>query len=418
MRKNKAPKEKIPFPLIIKKEEKKLLNVFLKKIPVSIAIFDQHMNYIITSDRWIEETNPPVKDLIGRNHYEVVPDIPLKWKKIHQRCLNGEHLKCEEEMFKRKDGTLEWVKWEVLPWYKMARIVGGIIIFVEHITNRKLIEKKMEEVIHNLNDSKTELENFAHICAHDLNAPLRTISNYAQITTEGFQNFVDPKIKEYLKNISKNVKYMNSIINGILTYVQLAPLKEKTNFFSMQEIVHSVRENLAKPIEDKKASIVWEALPDVYGERDSLTRVIQNLIMNALKYNDKKHPFIHITAKEQSKFWKFCVQDNGIGVDPAHYKKIFELFGRAHPHSQYEGTGIGLAICKKIITSHGGQIWLRSSPQKGSQFFFTLPKPSLVKRKRRLKENRKELKEDLFILEPVMENIPQNFAERQKTRKN
>ena len=149
--------------LIINEEEENVLKIFIKRIPAAIAIFDKNLNYIITSDRWAEETNAQIKDVIGKNHYEVVNDIPLKWKKIHERCLNGEHLKCEEDSFKRSDGSIEWLRWEILPWYKNENNIGGIILFVEHITKRKILEKKMLGMIKALNKSNIELENILNM---------------------------------------------------------------------------------------------------------------------------------------------------------------------------------------------------------------------------------------------------------------
>jgi len=169
-------------------KEESLLKTFIKNLPAAIAIFDEKLNYIITSDRWIEETNSPTKDLIGKNHYELVPDIPLRWRKNHERCLKGEHLKCDEdEKFKRLDGSTEWLRWEILPWYKSEKVIGGLIMFVEHTTKRKSLEQKMVKMIRALNKSNSELERFAHICAHDLNEPLRTISNYSRIIEDKFK---------------------------------------------------------------------------------------------------------------------------------------------------------------------------------------------------------------------------------------
>ncbi|MBP9777096.1 MAG: PAS domain S-box protein [Alphaproteobacteria bacterium] len=363
--------------LIINEEEENVLKIFIKRIPAAIAIFDKNLNYIITSDRWAEETNAQIKDVIGKNHYEVVNDIPLKWKKIHERCLNGEHLKCEEDSFKRSDGSIEWLRWEILPWYKNENNIGGIILFVEHITKRKILEKKMLGMIKALNKSNIELEKFAHICAHDLNEPLRTIANYNHILQEKFNKDINPEAKKYLDILSKSVKHMSILVNGILSYSQFGTSKLNKSLFSLEHTLNSVKMILWKKIKDKNAFIYSDKLPTVYGDITLITHVFQNLISNALKFNESDIPIIYVTVKEQKNRYIFTIEDNGIGIDAKYHKKIFELFVRLNPPSKYEGTGMGLSLSKKIIEAHGGRLWVKSSLNNGSQFLFTLPKLKL-----------------------------------------
>lgn len=363
--------------LIINEEEENVLKIFIKRIPAAIAIFDKNLNYIITSDRWAEETNAQIKDVIGKNHYEVVNDIPLKWKKIHERCLNGEHLKCEEDSFKRSDGSIEWLRWEILPWYKNENNIGGIILFVEHITKRKILEKKMLGMIKALNKSNIELEKFAHICAHDLNEPLRTIANYNHILQEKFNKDINPEAKKYLDILSKSVKHMSILVNGILSYSQFGTSKLNKSLFSLEHTLNSVKMILWKKIKDKNAFIYSDKLPTVYGDITLITHVFQNLISNALKFNESDIPIIYATVKEQKNRYIFTIEDNGIGIDAKYHKKIFELFVRLNPPSKYEGTGMGLSLSKKIIEAHGGRLWVKSSLNNGSQFLFTLPKLKL-----------------------------------------
>lgn len=364
-------------PLIINEEEENVLKIFIKRIPAAIAIFDKNLNYIITSDRWAEETNAQIKDVIGKNHYEVVHDIPLKWKKIHERCLNGEHLKCEEDSFKRSDGSIEWLRWEILPWYKKEKNIGGIILFVEHITKRKILEKKMLGMIKALNKSNIELEKFAHICAHDLNEPLRTIANYNHILQEKFNKEINPEAKKYLDILTKSVKHMSILVNGILSYSQFGTSKLNKSLFSLEHTLNSVKMILWKKIKDKNSFIYSDKLPTVYGDITLLTHVFQNLISNALKFNESDIPIIYVTVKEQKNRYIFTIEDNGIGIDAKYHKKIFELFVRLNPPSKYEGTGMGLSLSKKIIEAHGGRLWVKSSLNNGSQFLFTLPKLKL-----------------------------------------
>lgn len=360
--------------VVINENEKILLKKFIEKIPAAIAIFDQNLNYIITSDRWVEETNAPTKDLIGKNHYQVVPDIPQKWRTLHARCLKGEHLKSDEDKFKRRDGTLEWLRWEILPWYNPEGNIGGIIMFIEHITKRKSMERKLKRTIKALNHSNIALEKFAHICAHDLNEPLRTIENYCQLIEKDLGKALEPQMRSYFFNITKGVQQMNAIVNGILAYSQFESPSLNMIKCSLQKILSTVLILLEKQIEDKKAFIYYDTLPDLFCDKILISRLFQNLISNSLKFNESDMPIIYITAKEQKDFWMLTIEDNGIGIDPQYHGIIFDLFKKLHSKAKYDGTGIGLSLCKKIVEAHGGKIWIHSSLQEGTQVSFTLSK--------------------------------------------
>lgn len=332
------------------------------------------MNYLITSNRWPLEIYCDTNNIIGKNHYEIVPDVPLKWKKIHQRALNGECLSAEEDLFKRQNGRTEWWRWKAFPWYISKKEIGGIILFVEQITERKLTELKMKETITALNRSNADLERFAHICAHDLNEPFRTIANYGQLLKEGFMDQLDPKAKEYMEHILKSIKHVEGLIDGILAYSQLDATGLNKSIFSLNSIIKSLQIVLQRNIKEKNAFIYSDKLPNVYGDKPLISCVFQNIINNAIKFNKSDIPIVFINYKEIRNFFLFCIEDNGIGIDPAYQKQIFELFRRLHHTSEYEGTGMGLSVSKKIIEAHGGRIWLKSILNEGSQFFFTLPK--------------------------------------------
>lgn len=339
-----------------------------------VAIFDKNLNYIFVSNRWAQETNLDAHEIIGKNMYEVVPDIPRKWKKIHQRALKGEHLMATEDVFQRQDGTKEWWRWRVLPWYNGEKEIEGISLFVEKITERKLVEIKMKKTITALNRSNAELERFAHICAHDLNEPLRTIANYSQLLETEFINKMGPLAKKYINNIMKSIKHVEAMIDGILAYSHLDAIGLQKAFFSLNNIVDAVLVVLEQRIKEKNAFIYFDKLPRIHGDKTLISCVFQNIINNSLKFNKTGMPIVKISYKENKNSFLFCVEDNGIGIELAYQQQIFELFRRLHRNTEYEGTGLGLSISKKIIEAHGGRIWVKSIPHIGSQFFFTLPK--------------------------------------------
>lgn len=359
--------------LVIPKENEDLLKVFIKTMPTAVAMLDDQLRYIITSNRWFKETNLPETDITGKLHYEIVPDLPERWKEIHQRCLKGEHIKCDEDVFIRSNGSIEYLRWEILPWYKSSNLIGGLIMFVEHITERKIVEKKMEKMLTQLKKSNSELKQFAHMCAHDLTEPLRTITNYIHLVEEKVQNEDLEDINNYLNIIRDGAIYMRALVQGILNYSQMGLHKPNKTFFELEKIIKNTQITLARKIKEKNAVIHWSHLPKVYADVTLITQVMHNLISNALKFNGSEVPSITITAEEKKDAWLISITDNGIGIDKKYHATIFNIFVRLHSKSQYSGSGIGLASCKKIIEDHGGEMGVQSTPNKGSTFWFTLP---------------------------------------------
>lgn len=362
---------------IIPAEDEILFKNFIKQLPAAVGIFDRDMRYIIVSDTYLAVTGIKDPDVLGKRLYDVVPDIPQKWRDVHKRGVKGEHLSAEEDIFMRADGTSEWWKWELIPWYKTPDTIGGIILYVEDITERKAMEKKMDEIIRTLNRSNKDLERFAHICAHDLNEPLRTIGNYCHILQHDFGDILPPAAEDHFTRILRSVKQMSALINGILVYSQVGERALKKEFCSLQAIAKSVILLLDAKIREKKAHIDYENLPHVYGDKILLTQVLQNLISNSLKFNKSEAPMVRVIAKEKKRGWLISVEDNGIGIEARHHKIIFDLFKRLHGKADYEGTGIGLSFCKKIIEAHGGAIKVKSSLNQGACFSFFLPKPQI-----------------------------------------
>jgi PAS domain S-box-containing protein len=346
----------------------------LKQMPVAMAIFDKNLNYIFINDRWTHETNLKAHEIMGKNMYEVVPDIPEKWKEIHQRTLNGENLQAREDIFHRQDGSQEWWKWRVVPWYGETGTLDGIVLFVEKITERKSLEIKMKRTINALNRSNAELERFVHICAHDLNEPLRTVAHYGQLLTTEFNNALPPLAETYLNYLLTSIKHIDGLIDGIVTFSHLDVKDLKKSSFALQSVVNDLLVVFEKKIKEKNCFFYLDELPVVNGDKGLITCVFQNLINNALKFNDKDMSIISITCSEYKNSYLFCVEDNGIGIDHIHQRQIFELFKRVHHKSEYEGSGMGLSVAKKIVEAHGGKIWVKSILHEGAQFFFTLPK--------------------------------------------
>lgn len=228
---------------------------------------------------------------------------------------------------------------------------------------------------HQLEQTNKELERFAYIASHDLKAPLRNIISFTNLIERKLAHSEDSDLREYLRFVVDNARQMNTLIKDVLEFSQLDSNEgyhyETTD---LNESVYMAVKNLQENISEKKAVISVEELPKMETSQMHIVQLLQNLIGNGLKYNENETPEIHISCKPEYQQYQFAVKDNGIGIAAEFHDQVFEMFRRLHPPSRYKGTGIGLAICHKIVQRLGGNIWLESEPGKGSTFYFTIPK--------------------------------------------
>lgn len=239
---------------------------------------------------------------------------------------------------------------------------------------RRRAEERIEIYMTELKRSNEDLQEFASIASHDLQEPLRSISGFLQLIEKKYNDRLDDLGRDYMSRTRKNAIRLQDMINDLLTYSRITahgnPIEEE----SAEEILMVAMENLRRTIEKSNALITHDPLPTIQVDRLQLVRVFQNLIGNSIKYCDRDRPVIHISAEYRDDQWVISVADNGIGIEPEYTTKIFGIFQRLHGREVYPGTGLGLAVCKKIIESHGGRIWVESTPGEGSTFYFTLQK--------------------------------------------
>jgi two-component system CheB/CheR fusion protein len=233
----------------------------------------------------------------------------------------------------------------------------------------KALEKRAEE----LATSNEELERFAYVASHDLQEPLRMVSSFLQLLQKKYESQLDETAQKYIEYAVDGAERMKALILDLLEYSRISSYKEAHAHIDLNELIAKTLHTLKPVTDEAQASIVVPDLPQVYGNKSHLTRLFQNLISNALKYRSVSNPVIEIGYKEKSDAWEFFVKDNGIGIEPKYFEKIFIIFQRLHSRNEYNGTGIGLAICKKVVEMHGGKIWVESS-KTGSKFYFTISK--------------------------------------------
>jgi light-regulated signal transduction histidine kinase (bacteriophytochrome) len=225
-----------------------------------------------------------------------------------------------------------------------------------------------------LKRSNAELEQFAYVASHDLQEPLRGIAGFAQLIQHRYQGQLDSRADEYITHIVDGTQRMQTLINDLLAYSRIGRRGEPIQVIEAEAALQASLENLNLAIQEYGASITSEGLPTVQADPTQLIQLFQNLIGNALKFRAERTPHIHIGATAAGDFWQFSVHDNGIGIEPQYFERIFQVFQRLHTRREYKGTGIGLAICKKIVERNGGRIWVESEVGQGTTFYFTLPK--------------------------------------------
>jgi len=241
------------------------------------------------------------------------------------------------------------------------------------------IEKaSVEKMNIKLTRSNKEIEQFAYIASHDLQEPLKTISNYVGLLLKKYKGRLDKDADQYLDSINGATGRMQSLIRDLLDYSKIEKDKNKTAI-DCNILLKELLNDMAISITESKAEIYSEQLPVLNGYLSGLKSIFQNLISNAIKFRKNDiNPIINITVEAKDKEWLFAIKDNGIGIDKIYYRKLFIVFQRLHNKDEYAGTGIGLAQCKKIVELHGGRIWLESELENGSTFYFTIPKTILL----------------------------------------
>jgi PAS domain S-box-containing protein len=300
-------------------------------------------------------------------------DQPLISEKMEKTMLNPNTSTELEYRIKNRDGEIKWV-WEILQKLPVGtRTLGKIQGIVRDITERKMAEEKLNLKLEELARSNEELEQFAYVSSHDLQEPLRMITSYLQLLQRRYQGELDDKADKYIYYAVDGAARMQNLINDLLEFSRVATRAREPEPTDSEFILNQVLYNLEIFMKENEATVSHDPLPKVMVDYTQLVQVFQNLIANAIKFHSEEAPKIYISATESASEWVFSVQDNGIGIDPQYSEKIFEVFKRLHGKEKYQGTGIGLAICKKIVERHGGRIWVESELGKGSTFYFTLP---------------------------------------------
>jgi chemotaxis family two-component system sensor kinase Cph1 len=281
-----------------------------------------------------------------------------------------------------KDEAVRWANVTVSAMRDAKGTPQYLICAIEDISERKLVQELLQESLdtqtryaQELTRSNAELEQFSYVASHDLQAPLSTIAGYAQLLEKRCHNQLDAQGNKFIRNIVNSCGRMQALIDDLLEYSRVGRSEKPFDVIDCNLVFEDACANLQLAIRQDRASVTRGDLPRVRGDSFQLLQLFQNLIGNAIKYRSSEAPMVHVGASRQGDSWVFSVQDNGIGIAEQYHPRIFQLFQRLHSEKQYSGTGIGLAICQRIVERHGGRLWVESEPNRGSTFYFSIPIP-------------------------------------------
>lgn len=319
----------------------------------------------------VEELSPSFQTWQSLIH----PDDVSKVMDLLQEHLADDSIPYDfDYRVQTKSGQWKWIAalGKVVAWNEQGtplRMVG----MHQDISGRKQAEQELKRINTELCRSNEELGHFAYVASHDLQEPLRKIGSFADLLADRYQDQLDEKADRYIRYITDGAARMQGLIDDLLSFSRVGRAELKVESTALLSLVEAVQSDLERLIEQRQVEIVVDSLPTVMVDPVKMRQVFQNLINNAIKYCQADIPHIHIQASLKQDCWTISVQDNGIGIDPQFVDRIFVIFQRLHHREEYSGTGIGLAICKKIVERHGGEIWVDSEEGKGSIFSFTLP---------------------------------------------
>ncbi|MDQ2052483.1 PAS domain S-box protein [Natronolimnohabitans sp. A-GB9] len=327
----------------------------------AVGLYDEELTYTVVGGELIDELGIDPDMVVGNAITERYPDeLVAEYGSCFEAALQGESNTFEAE-YHGRDLVVH-----TLPVRNADGEIHAGMVMVQDITERKEYERKLEE-------SNERLEQFAYAASHDLQEPLRMVSSYLQLIESRYADVLDEDGEEFLEYAIDGADRMRAMIDGLLEYSRVETRGDPLEPTDLDDVLEDVLEDLRLRIESTDAEITAEDLPRVEGDPSQLRQVFQNLLSNAIEYSGDEPPRIHVGAQRVGDQWRISIRDEGIGIDPDETDRIFEVFQRLHSREDHSGTGIGLALCRRIVERHGGRIWVDSEPSDGSTFSFTLP---------------------------------------------
>jgi len=323
------------------------------------------------------------KDAVGRNISIVVPDFKLKeLEHLLGKVSKGERIESFETKRMRRDKSILDVSLTLSPIREESGLVTRVSAISRDITFKKQVEEELRRYAEELALSNEELYVFSYAASHDLQEPLRSIQNFLETLNKKYKKRLGPEMEEQIIAADDGVTRMHRLITDFLMYSRVGTERAAKEEIDCNLALKDALANLDAAIKESNAAIKQYTLPRVFGNFVQVTQVFQNLIANAIKYQGENKPNIEVSAEKKDGMWLFAVKDNGIGIEQWFSERIFIVFQKLHDHRKYPGSGIGLALCKRVVEKHGGKIWFESEVGKGTTFLFTFP---IIEEKEKIK---------------------------------
>ena len=352
----------------------RLLNAVVEGTTDLIYIRDLENRFTLANSACAKVFRRSVNEVLGSSMRDLLPnDSYDAVAKSDQEIVRG-GVPCTLEEIAEIDGVTRLFLTTKGPYHDADGKIIGTIGISREITERKKAEEHLVKMVGELRRSNEELQQFAYVASHDLQEPLRMVASYTQLLAKRYKGRLDSEADEFIAYAVDGSNRMQALIHDLLAYSRAGTNGKAYQAISSEKALLEALSNLRVSIQESGAVVTHDSLPAITTDDAQLVQVFQNLVGNAIKYRRAEVPRVHVSAaKNAGQEWNFSVQDNGLGIDPQYFDRIFVLFQRLHGREEFKGTGIGLAICKKIVERLGGRIWVESQPEKGSTFYFALP---------------------------------------------
>ncbi len=356
------------------KESEARYRMILDHSSDAVWVMDRDGIFTYVSPSWKRLTGHDPEDLVGRTFEDIVhpDDLPLCIASLEEFFASEEATAGPQYRVLTADGAWRWHENSSSPMVDEEGKIVARVGISRDITERRRAEDMAYQYSQRLKRSNAELQQFAYVASHDLQEPLRMVTNYLSLVETRHGDELGPRVKEYVDIASRSAEQMRQLVKDLLQYSRVDTQGREFTSVDMNMVATTAMNELEAAIMDAHAAVAIDPLPTVWGDELQLKQVMSNLIGNAVKFNDKTRPKIQVSAFKYGSDIVFAVQDDGIGIDPKFNDKLFHMFSRLHSRDEYPGTGIGLAVSKKIVERHGGRIWVESEPGVGSTFYFTL----------------------------------------------
>ena len=356
------------------RDSRALYYSLVESLPVNVFRKDLAGKFSFGNRLFCETLGKPLEEIIGKTDFDLFPkELAEKYRGDDKAVGETREVFEDIEEHQKPDGERIYVEVLKAPVYNSRGEVVGIQGIFWDVTEKKRAEEELKRTAAELTRSNAELEQFAYIASHDLQEPLRMVASYTQLLAKRYKNKLDSDADDFIEYVVDGASRMRVLIDDLLTYSRIGTHGRPFEPTDCEEVLERVFANLQMAIHESGAIVTHNHLPTVTADPSQLEQLLQNLIRNAIKFHSEEPPRVHVSAEENATEWLFSVRDNGIGIDPEYANRIFVIFQRLHGRGEYPGTGIGLAVCKKIVQRHGGRIWVESQPGKGSTFYFTIP---------------------------------------------